>query len=61
MTLRDLLVYLVVTAAVGAGFGALVGLLSGNVIKAATIGTFVGPIIAAVGITIIGYFVNRKR
>jgi hypothetical protein len=60
MTLRDLLIYLVVTAAIGAGVGALVGLLSGSVIKATTIGSFAGPIVVAIGIIIVGFFVNRK-
>jgi len=54
MNLPELIIFLLVTGAAGAGVGAIVGLFTGSIAPGAKLGTLLGPIVGAVIMTIWG-------
>ncbi len=62
MNFFELLIFLSVTAIVGATIGVLLSLLAGGLIaKAATTGAFAGPVVAAFAVTIWVFLSKRRR
>ena len=60
MNLPELIIFLLVTGAAGAGVGAIVGLFTGAVAPAAKLGVLLGPIVGAVAMTIWAASVRLK-
>lgn len=63
MNMFELIIFLVVTGSVGAAIGWLVGVFTGNSAHAARLGTLLGPIVAAIALTIwaFGLQLRKKR
>lgn len=60
MNLPELIIFLLVTGAAGAGVGAIVGLFTGEIAPAARLGLLLGPIVGAVAMTIWASAVKLK-
>ena len=61
MNIFEFLVFLFVTATIGTIIGCIVGLFTGEIGAGAKLGAFLGPIVAATGITFYLFFSKIKK
>ena len=61
MNIFELIIFLAVTAAIGAGVGSLVGFFGPGIVRGAQLGAFAGPVVAGIALSVYSFIARRQK